>query len=73
MNENVKVKPSLQELYNRITKELEEIKSKKTKTPEDLEEIMLKSREQAKLFREQVRYNMDMCLTLQIWRLKLQK
>ena len=64
MNENVKVKPSLQELYNRITKELEEIKSKKTKTPEDLEEIMLKSREQSRLFREQVRYNMDMCLTL---------
>ncbi len=64
MNENVNVKPSLQELYNRVTKELEEIKSKKTKTPEDLEEIMLKSREQAKLFREQVRYNMDMCLTL---------
>ena len=64
MNENVKVKPSLQELYNRITKELEDLKAKKIKTPEDLEEIMLKNREQSRLFREQVRYNMDMCLTL---------
>lgn len=64
MNENVKVRASLQELYDRVTKELEMIKSKKKKTPQDVEQIMLKSREQAKLFREQVKYNIDNCLTL---------
>jgi hypothetical protein len=64
MNENVKVRASLQELYDRVTKELEMIKSKKAKTPVDLEQIMLKSREQSRLFREQVKYNIDNHLTL---------
>ena len=64
MNENVKVRASLQELYDRVTKEIEEIKSKKKKTPEDIEQIALKSREQSKLFREQVKYNLDNHLSL---------
>ncbi len=64
MNENVKVRANLQELYDRVTKELEMIKSKKKKTPQDVEQIMLKSREQSKLFREQVRYNLDNNLSL---------
>ena len=63
MNENG-IKPSLKELYDRVTKEIEEIKSKKKKTPEDIEQIALKSREQSKLFREQVRYNLDNHLSL---------
>ena len=62
MNENVK--PSLRSLYEKVTRELEMIKSKKAKTPVDLEQIMLKSREQSRLFREQVKYNIDNHLTL---------
>lgn len=63
MNENG-IKPSLKQLYDKVTRELEDIKSKKMKSTEDIEQIALKSREQSRLFREQVKYNIDNHLTL---------
>ena len=61
MNE---ITPSLRNLYETVSRQLEEIKTKNKKTPKDIEEIALKSREQSKDFREIVRYNIDNHLKL---------